>query len=107
MRGAMSFLRGEYDAVSPDGPEHFPVVFEKMMAMLAREPEIDLASLSAVAVPTLVTQGDRDDVRLAHSAAVASALPDARLAVLPGSHALPIENPLVVNALIVSFLRER
>lgn len=27
----MAFLRAEYDRVSPDGPEHFPVVYAKTM----------------------------------------------------------------------------
>jgi pimeloyl-ACP methyl ester carboxylesterase len=100
----MGFLRGEYDRVSPDGPEHFPVVYEKTMRMLATEPELELASLAAVAAPTLVLQGDRDEVTLEHGAAVAAALPSARLAVLPGTHALPVEVPEVVNALLVWFL---
>jgi pimeloyl-ACP methyl ester carboxylesterase len=100
----MGFLRGEYDQVSPDGPEHFPTVFEKTLAMLATEPELDLASLAAVAAPTLVLQGDRDEVTLEHGAAVAAALPNGRLAVLPGTHALPVEAPEVVNALLEWFL---
>ncbi|HZD64664.1 MAG TPA: hypothetical protein VE152_01045, partial [Acidimicrobiales bacterium] len=53
-----------------------------------------------------LVQGDRDEVTLEHSAAVARALVDARLAVLPGSHALPLELPDVVNALLARFLRE-
>jgi pimeloyl-ACP methyl ester carboxylesterase len=100
----MAFLRTEYDQVSPDGPDHFPVVYAKTMRMLASEPELDLASLAAVAAPTLVLQGDRDEVTLEHGAAVAAALPDGRLAVLPGTHALPVEAPDVVNALLVWFL---
>jgi pimeloyl-ACP methyl ester carboxylesterase len=101
---AMGFLRAEYDQVSPDGPEHFPVGYAKTLRMLATEPELDLASLAAVAAPTLVLQGDRDEVTLEHGAAVAAALPQGRFAVLPGTHALPVENPEVVNALLVWFL---
>jgi pimeloyl-ACP methyl ester carboxylesterase len=101
----IAFLRTEYDQVSPDGPEHFDVVYEKTMRMLATEPEIELATLAAVTAPTLVLQGDRDEVTLAHSAEVVATLPDARLAVLPGTHGLPVELPDVVNPLIVSFLR--
>jgi pimeloyl-ACP methyl ester carboxylesterase len=86
------FLRGEYDRVSPDGPEHFPVVYAKTLRMIAVE------------APTLVLQGDRDEVTLEHGAAVAAALPQGRLAVLPGTHALPVENPEVVNTLLVWFL---
>lgn len=102
---AMKFLRAEYDVVSPDGPEHFPVVYAKLLHLVNTEPELELASLAAVRAPTLVLQGDRDEVTVEHSLAVVAAVPDARLAVLPGTHALPIETPAVVNPLLVSFLR--
>jgi pimeloyl-ACP methyl ester carboxylesterase len=72
--------------------------------MLATEPELDLRSLAVVTAPTLVLQADRDEVTLEHGAAVATALPQGRLAVLPGTHFLPMENPDVVNALLVWFL---
>ena len=68
------------------------------------EPELDLATLASVTVPTLVLQGDRDEVTLEHGAAVAAAIPGARLAVLPGTHGLPLESPDLVLALLVSFL---
>lgn len=102
---AMQFLRGEYDVVSPDGAEHFPVVYAKTMQMINTEPEIDLETLSRIQSLTLVLQGDRDEVTLTHSMAVVDALPHGRLAVLPGTHALPIESPEPVNSLLVSFLR--
>jgi pimeloyl-ACP methyl ester carboxylesterase len=101
---AMGFLRAEYDLVSPDGPGHFPVVYAKTLRMLASEPELELASLARVVAPTLVLQGDRDEVTLEHGAAVATALRHGRLAVLPGTHALPVEIPDVVNALLLWFL---
>jgi pimeloyl-ACP methyl ester carboxylesterase len=101
---AMNFLRAEYDAASPDGPEHFPVIFAKTMQMLTTEPEIELASLATVSAPTLVLQGDGDDVTLEHGAAVAAALQHGRLAVLPGTHLLPMESPGLVNALLLWFL---
>ncbi len=102
---ALGFLRDEYARVSPDGVDHFPVVHAKTLHMILTEPEIDLATLAGVAAPTLVLQGDRDEVTFEHSQAVAATLPDARLAVLPGSHGLPIESPEVVNPLLVQFLR--
>jgi pimeloyl-ACP methyl ester carboxylesterase len=102
---AMGFLRLEYDQVSPDGPEHFAVVYEKTMRMIDTEPQLDLATFSAATAPTLVLQGDRDEVTVEHSLAVVAALPNARLAVLPGTHLVPVETPDVVNPLLVSFLR--
>jgi pimeloyl-ACP methyl ester carboxylesterase len=101
----IEFLRQEYDATSPDGPDHFSVVFEKTMHMLDTEPQLDLATLSAVTAPTLVLQGDRDEVTVEHSLAVVAALGDARLGVLPGTHLLPVESPDVVNPLLIAFLR--
>jgi pimeloyl-ACP methyl ester carboxylesterase len=102
---AKGFLRQGYDPVSPDGPGHFEVVYAKTMAMFASEPEIDLSALAAVSAPALVLQGDRDEVTLEHGAAVAAALGDGRLAVLPGTHGLPVEQPELVNTLLISFLR--
>lgn len=102
----MEFLRRGYDPVSPDGADHFPVVHAKMMQMINYEPEIALDTLGVVAAPTLVLQGDRDEVTVEHSLAVVDALPDARFAVLPGTHMLPVECPHLVNPLIVSFLRD-
>lgn len=101
---AKSFLRKGYDPYSPDGPDHFDVVYDKMLAMFEREPEIPLATLATITAPTLVVQGDRDDVALEHSAAVVAAMPEARLAVLPGTHTLPLESPDVVNPLVLSYL---
>jgi hypothetical protein len=40
------------------------VVYAKTLRMLATEPELDLASLGLLAAPTLVLQGDRDEVTL-------------------------------------------
>jgi pimeloyl-ACP methyl ester carboxylesterase len=101
---ALGFLRDEYARVSPDGGDHFPVVHAKTLHMLLTEPEIDLASLDAVDVPAVVLQGDRDEVTIEHSRELVATLPDARLAVLPGTHALPLESPEVVNPLVVQFL---
>jgi pimeloyl-ACP methyl ester carboxylesterase len=103
---AVTFLRRAYDPVSPDGPAHFSVVHAKMMHMIAGEPEIALDdTLAGVTAPTLVLQGDRDEVTVEHSLAVVAALPEARLAVLPGTHTFPLERPELVNTLILSFLR--
>lgn len=102
----IAYLRRGYDPVSPDGADHFPVVHAKMMQMIRSEPELDLGTLSRITAPTLVLQGDRDEVSVEHSLAVVAALPDAQLAVLPGTHLLPMERPELVNSLIVSFLRD-
>jgi pimeloyl-ACP methyl ester carboxylesterase len=101
----MAVLRQGYTPFSPDGPEHFRVVFEKTLRMIEAEPEIELATLRGIRAPALILQGDRDAVDLRHSRDVVGALANARLAVLPGTHALPIELPGVVNPLLTWFLQ--
>jgi hypothetical protein len=53
------------------GPDHFSLVYAQTMQMLTTEPEIELTALAVVHAPTLVLQGDRDDVTLEHGGAVA------------------------------------
>ena len=102
-----AMFRPQYEPLSPDGPEHFPVVFAKWLRMWREEPDIELSALAGLPMPVLVMQGDDDGVRIEHSAAVAAALPDAQLAVVPGtSHALPLEKPALVNQLLLDFLAE-
>ncbi len=100
-----AFLREAYARLSPDGADHFSVVYNKTLDMVLNWPGMPLAELAKIGAPTLVLQGDRDEVRLEHSASVATAIPDARLAVLPGTHGLPAESPHLVNPLLIDFLR--
>ncbi len=101
------WLHAGYDRLSPDGPEHFPVVLEKIMRMWREEPDIALPELARIRAPTLVMQGDDDIVEIEHSAAIAATLPDAQLAVVPGtSHMAPVEKPDLVNRIILDFLSD-
>ena len=103
-----ALFRPQYEPLSPDGPGHFPVVFAKWLRMWREEPDIELSTLAGLPMPVLVMQGDGDGLRVEHSAAVAAAIPDAQLAVVPGtSHALPLEKPALVNQLLLDFLAEQ
>ena len=102
----MDLLRQGYDPVSPHGPGHFPVVYAKSMAMIDAEPELDLATFAEVTAPTLALQGDRDaGHRRARRRGGGLPCRTPGWPVLPGSHALPLELPGVVNPLLISFLR--
>lgn len=94
-----------YAATSPDGPEHFDVVAEKLFALYRVEPDIALGELAGVAAPTLVMIGDDDLCTVGHAEALRRALPDAQLAVVPGaSHGLPMEKPVLTAAIVLDFL---
>jgi pimeloyl-ACP methyl ester carboxylesterase len=94
-----------YAELSPDGPDHYPVVSAKLARMNFEEPTLTAADLRGVTSRTLVMLGDDDEVILEHAIAMYRGLPDAELAIVPGtSHGLLHEKAELCNALIVDFL---
>ena len=93
-----------YAALSPDGPDHFSVVFDKIApALLVTEAK--LSDLAAITTPTLIMAGDDDLVAVEHLEAMRTTLPDGQPAIVPGtSHGLPLEKPELVSRLIFDFL---
>ena len=58
------------------------------------EPTFSVEDLALIATPTLVLAGDDDMFPAAHTVAIFDALPDAQLAILPGSsHLVVFERP--------------
>jgi len=101
----VQFLGGAYGEVSPDGEEHFPVVVAKVGELMKNEPRMDVSELSRVPHRSLVMFSDDDLMTLSHAVEMFEALPDAELAVVPGtSHFLTQEKPHLVNALLLDFL---
>jgi pimeloyl-ACP methyl ester carboxylesterase len=100
------FMADSYWEVSPDGREHFAVVAAKLYQMHLEEPTLSTADLGNVSRRTLLMIGDADEVTLEHAVAMYRAIPNAELAVVPGtSHGLLVEKPELCNGLIVEFLR--
>ena len=101
----VQFLGGAYGEVSPDGAEHFPVVVAKIGELMKNEPRMDVAELARVPQRTLVIYSDDDIMTLAHAVQMFDGLPNAELAVVPGtSHFLTQEKPHLVNAILLDFL---
>jgi pimeloyl-ACP methyl ester carboxylesterase len=101
--GAM--LKPAYDAVSPDGPDHWPVVIEKLTTMWRTGPTMTADDLGRIEAPVLVMAGDDDCIHFEHTLALYGSVPHGQLAVIPGtSHLVPIEKPALVNQLILDFL---
>jgi pimeloyl-ACP methyl ester carboxylesterase len=99
------FLRESYAEISPDGIDHYGAVVAKLAQMHAREPSMSPADLRELTVRTLVMVGDDDEVRLEHAIQMYRSLPDAELAVVPGtSHGLLVEKPALCNLIITEFL---
>ena len=101
----MAWLRGLYADASPDGADHWPVVFAKIMRLWAEEPTFTNEDVARIKPPVLVMVGDDDMVRFDHTVALYEALPRGQLAVVPAaSHGLPLERPAEVTRLILEFL---
>jgi pimeloyl-ACP methyl ester carboxylesterase len=98
-------LRQGYEQLSPDGPDHYDVVQAKLARMNFEQPTLDQRELAGVKARTLVMVGDDDEMTLEHSIATYRAIPDAELAVVPGtSHGLLHEKPDLCNAILLDFL---
>jgi pimeloyl-ACP methyl ester carboxylesterase len=94
-----------YKRVSPDGPEHWPVAFRKVMKMWLSQPDISAEELGRIGSPTMVVVGDHDAIDLDHAVATFRAIPGAQLFICPGtSHNLIAERPELVNRVLLEFL---
>ena len=92
------FLGPGYGEVSPDGEAHFPVVASKIVTMLAGAPALAQADLGGISSRTLLMAGDEDAVSLDDTLALYNGIPDAELAIVPGtSHFLLREKPAPVQ----------
>ncbi|TDE01456.1 alpha/beta fold hydrolase [Jiangella asiatica] len=101
----VQYLGPAYAEVSPDGAEHFRVVATKIGELAAKEPHLTPAELARVAHRTLLMVADDDIVTLPHLVQMYGAMPNAELAVVPGtSHFMTQEKPELVNALLLDFL---
>ncbi len=99
-------IHDQHASVSPDGPGRLTSVIERIAASSsAGDLALTTASLQAVTCRTLVVVGDDDAVSLEHTLALYRALPDAELAVVPGtSHTLLAEKPDLCTTLVATFL---
>jgi pimeloyl-ACP methyl ester carboxylesterase len=99
------FLGPAYAEVSPDGAAHFRVVATKIGELAKNEPYLPVTELAKIRNRTLLMLGDDDIVTLDHLVEMYEAMPNAELAVVPGtSHFLTQEKPELVNRLVLDFL---
>jgi pimeloyl-ACP methyl ester carboxylesterase len=98
-------LLAGYAEVSPDGPDHLPVVIAKIARSAAQEPGLEPGELHTVTCPALVVAADDDIVTLEHTLELYRNLRGGQLAVVPGtSHLLLQEKPGPCTGLVTDFL---
>ena len=100
-------MRDAYLAVAPD-PGHFEKFAARASAMVHEVPGWTADELRSLRAPTLLVFGDRDFTPLTDAAELLRLLPDARLAVLPGTtHIDVVRRPDELLPLITPFLDAR
>jgi len=97
-------MRDAYLAVAPD-PGQFEKSAARTSAMVHEVPAWTADEVRSLRAPTLLVFGDRDFNPLTDAAELYGLLPDARLAVLPGTTHMDVSRrPAELLALIIPFL---
>lgn len=100
-----ALVADSYERISPDGIGHLPELTAKLARMWAEEPQLSTADLAAISPRTLVMAGDDDAIRMTHTVELFESLPNAELAIVPGtSHLLIMEKPALCNRIMLEFL---
>jgi pimeloyl-ACP methyl ester carboxylesterase len=101
-----SELKEAYLAAAPH-PEQLPTFFAKSVKRMQEFQGWSPEQVKTIRAPTLILLGDRDVVRPEHAVWLYRTLPDARLAVLPGTdHTAIVRRADVVHPLVEGFLAE-
>ena len=105
-RRTAEFLGGLYAEVSPDGKEHWDEVLPSCTGCTSG-PTLTPDDLAPIATPALLMFADDDEVAPVHIHTMHRAMPDAQLAIVPGTgHGLLGDKPDLCNRMIIDFLDE-
>ncbi len=96
----------EYLALSPT-PEHLPVMAEKIRVMWLAEPNFSAADLAKITSPTLIMDGQQEElIRPDHAKEIAALIPSAKLVMLPNvGHYGTFKTPKQWNDAVANFLK--
>jgi pimeloyl-ACP methyl ester carboxylesterase len=94
-----------YSELAPD-PAHYVQAMNKIIAMWRTQPNFTPSELGSIRAKTLICAGEHDVVRREHTEQLARAIRGAELWIVPkASHSVILEQPELVNAKVLEFLR--
>jgi pimeloyl-ACP methyl ester carboxylesterase len=97
----------KYALHSPDGIVHAGEVLAKTNEMFTTGPTMTVGELANIEVPTLVMAGDDDVATLEHTTTMYESIPQAQLAIIPGSsHAVLKERTRECVRMVRRFLTQ-
>lgn len=77
----------------------------RLLSLIVRPLEITEGDLSRLNRPTLVIAGERDSIKISHTAAIAEAIPQSELEIVPKvGHTLAKKRPEMFNQRVLKFL---
>lgn len=99
------FFQEEYERVSPDGPQHYPVFLNRLAKMWRSYPYLERSRLKEIRCPTLIVAGDQDFIPQAQTLHIAKEIPGAQLMIVPGAgHGTFRQRPALMNLALLEFL---
>jgi pimeloyl-ACP methyl ester carboxylesterase len=101
-----TLVRSDYERLSST-PKDYDKFLAAMRAMWRSQPEYTSAQLTSIHVPTLIVDGEYDEVvQREHTEKLAHLIPGAKLVIIPGSsHFVLFQRPDALNQTILSFLQ--
>jgi pimeloyl-ACP methyl ester carboxylesterase len=98
-------IKRAYDEVAPNPEDFFPFVEKIQPAVHDFEAWSD-DQLARLAMPVLIIIGDTDFIRLEHAVEMKQLVPNAQLAILPGTKHMNVIRPDLVLPMVTAFLRQ-
>lgn len=90
-------------------PAYMLVIAEKLTTMWLTEPKFTADELASIKAPTLILDGQREEIiRAGHAKEITDAIPGAKLILIPGAgHGAPATNPDDFNKIVLDFLKDK
>ena len=76
----------------------------EMLGLMVNDPNVKPDELSQIQSPTLVIAGNNDMIKDSHTRLIVKSIPNAELAIIPGSHFVANKNPQAFNETVLRFL---
>ena len=76
----------------------------EMLGLMVNDPNVKPYELRLIQCPTLVIAGNNDMIKEEHTRLIARSIPNAQLAIIPGTHFIANKNPDVFNETVLRFL---
>lgn len=79
----------------------------EMLGLMVNDPNIKAEDLNTISATTLVMAGTKDMVKEEHTTLIAKSIPNAKIAIIPGTHFIAVKQHANFNQVVDEFLSAR